>query len=80
MSPQIQDSDVVLIDTAQRTPRMADQFWAIEMGGLGMIKALRPGREGAIRIISINPDWPDEEAFDNEMNVIGRVVAIVRKV
>lgn len=80
MSPQIQDNDVVLIDTAQRTPRMADQFWAIERGGLGSIKALRPGREGSIRIVSINPDFEDEEAFDGEMAVIGRVVAIVRKV
>ena len=43
------------------------------------IKALRPGKDGAMRIISINPDWPEEVAYDGEMNVIGRVVAIVRK-
>lgn len=80
MMPAILDNDILLIDTMQRTPRMWDQFWAVEMHGLGMIKALRPGKEGAMRILSINPDFPEEVAYDGELNVIGRVVAIVRKV
>lgn len=80
MMPAILDSDILLIDTLQKTPRMWDQLWAIDMHGMGMIKALRPGKEGAMRIVSINPDWPEEVAHDGEMNVIGRVVAIVRKV
>ncbi len=80
MMPAILDNDILLIDKAQQTPRMWDQFWAVEMHGLGMVKALRPGREGAMRLISINPDWPEELAYDGEMTVIGRVVAIVRKV
>jgi phage repressor protein C with HTH and peptisase S24 domain len=80
MMPAILDSDLLLIDTMQQTPRMWDQLWAIEMHGLGMIKSLRPGKEGAMRILSLNPDYPEELAYDGEMNVIGRVVAIVRKV
>lgn len=80
MMPAILDSDILLIDTEQKTPRMWDQFWALDMHGLGMIKALRPGRDGAMRILSINPDFPEETAYDGEMNVVGRVVAIVRKV
>lgn len=80
MMPAILDNDILLIDTMQRTPRMWDQFWAVEMHGLGMIKALRPGKDGAMRILSINPDFPEEVAYDGELNVIGRVVAIVRKV
>lgn len=80
MMPAILDSDILLIDTGQRTPRMWDHVWAIEMHGLGMIKALRPGKEGAMRILSLNPDYPEEVAYDGEMNVIGRVVAIVRKI
>lgn len=80
MMPAILDSDILLIDTAQQTPRMWDQFWAIDMHGMGMIKALRPGRDGSMRILSINPDFPEEVAYDGEMNVVGRVVAIVRKV
>lgn len=80
MMPAILDHDILLIDTMQKTPRMWDQFWAIDMHGMGMIKALRPAKDGAMRILSINPDWPEEIAHDGEMNVIGRVVAIVRKV
>lgn len=80
MMPAILENDILLIDTQQRTPRMWDQFWAIDMHGMGMIKALRPGREGAMRIVSINKDFKEELAYDGEMNVVGRVVAIVRKV
>lgn len=80
MMPAILENDTLLIDTERRTPRMWDEFWAIDMHGMGMIKALRPGKEGAMRLISINPDWPEEIAYDGEMNIVGRVVAIVRKV
>lgn len=80
MMPAILENDTLLIDTTQNSPRMWDQFWAIDMHGMGMIKSLRPAKEGAMRIISINPDFPEEVAYDGEMNVVGRVVAIVRKV
>lgn len=79
MMPAILDNDILLIDTSQQTPRMWDQIWAIDMGGMGMIKSLRPKKDGGMRIISLNPDWPEDTAYDGEMNVIGRVVAIVRK-
>jgi phage repressor protein C with HTH and peptisase S24 domain len=45
-----------------------------------MIKSLRPSKDGGMRLVSVNPDFRDEIAYDGEMNVIGRVVAIVRKV
>lgn len=80
MMPAILENDILLVDTMQKTPMMWDQFWAIDMHGMGMIKALRPTKDAGMRIMSINPDWPEEIAFDGEMNVIGRVVAIVRKV
>ena len=79
MSPTIQDADVVLIDTAQQTPRIWDKLWALEVGGLGMIKRLRPTKDGSgMRLLS-DGGMPEEVVFDEEMQVIGRVVAIVRK-
>jgi phage repressor protein C with HTH and peptisase S24 domain len=79
MTPTIQDADVVLIDTAQRTPRIWDKLWALEVGGLGMIKRLRPTKDGAgMRLLS-DGGQPEEVVYDEEMQVIGRVVAIVRK-
>lgn len=80
MTPTIQDADVVLIDTAQRTPRVWDKLWALEVGGMGMIKRLRPTKDGGgVRLLS-DAGLPEEVVFDGEMQVIGRVVAIVRKV
>jgi hypothetical protein len=46
----ILDSDILLIDTTQKSPKMWDQFWAIEMHGLGMIKSLRPSKDGGVRL------------------------------
>lgn len=81
MTPTIQDADVVLIDTHQRTPMIWDKLWAVEVGGLGAIKRLRPTRDGSgMRLLSSNPDVPEEVCYDEELSVIGRVVAIVRKV
>jgi len=80
MMPTIQDADVVLVDTAIRTPEMWDKIWALEMGGMGMIKRLRPTKDGTgIRLLS-DGGQPEEIAYDGEMNVIGRVVAIARKI
>ena len=79
MEPKIFDSDIVLIDTAQDTPRMWDQIWALDVGGLGMIKRLRPEKDGGIRLISDNKDVPDYVAYDDEMRIVGRVVGIMRK-
>lgn len=80
MAPTILDSDMVLVDRSQDTPRMGDQIWAIAFGGVGMIKRLRPHPDGTVRILSDNPQVPDDRAADGEMFIIGRVVAVVRKV
>lgn len=79
MSPTLLDSDMVLIDTAQQTPRMADQIWAIAFGQVGMIKRLRPMPDGSVKILSDNDRVPPEIAVDGEMHVIGRVVAVIRR-
>jgi len=79
MMPTILDNDIVLIDTFDKTPRLADNYWALEMGGMGMIKRLRPTNDGnGIRICS-DSGLPDDIAYDNEMQVIGRIVGIFRK-
>lgn len=80
MMPTVLDADLLLIDTEQRTPRQWDQLWAVEMGGMGMIKRLRPTKDGTgMQIMSDNPVVPSDIAYDGEMNIVGRVVAIVRK-
>ena len=80
MMPSILDSDVLLIDTTERTMRMGDQIWAISYNGLGMVKRLRATRDGGVRIMSDNINVREDVAYDGELHLIGRVVAIVRRV
>lgn len=79
MMPTLLNSDILLIDTSQKSMKIADQIWAVAMHGNGMIKRLRMGKEG-VRILSDNPNVPDDTAYDGELFLIGRVVAIVRKI
>jgi len=79
MYPTIHTSDVVLVDRSQNTARMADQIWACVYGEVGMIKRLRPLPNGGVEILSDNPSVPPKTAFDGELHIIGRVVAVVRR-
>jgi phage repressor protein C with HTH and peptisase S24 domain len=79
MHPTIADGDIVLVDSSQDKPRMFDQIWAINQYGHGMIKRLRPTENGYI-LSSDNPTVKDIIAIDGTLEVVGRIVAIVRKV
>lgn len=79
MQPTLFPNDLMIIDCAQQRLTMADQIWAISYCGLGMIKRLRPTRDGGVRILSDNPNVPEEIAYDGELQLLGRVVAVVRK-
>lgn len=79
MTPTILDADIVLVDRGQDTLRMSDKIWAFAYGGMGMIKRLRPMPDGSVKIISDNPNVPEERAYDGELHIIGSVVAITRK-
>ena len=80
MAPTIGSSDQMLIDRSIDTMRVADQIWAFSFGGMGMVKRLRARPDGSIAILSDNPAVPEDRAVDDELHLIGRVVAIVRKV
>jgi len=80
MEPKISDGDVILIDRSQTDTRFGDLYWAIAYGQTGMIKRLRPMPDGSVKILSDNPNVPPEVAYDGELNVFGRVVAVVKRV
>jgi len=80
MAPDINDTDTLLIDTNQKNVNISDKIWALAWGEAGMIKRLRPLPDGSVEIISSNPSVPVARAVDGEMDVIGRVVAVVRKI
>lgn len=79
MFPTLLDSDLMLIDCSQKTLNMSDKIWAVSYADCGMIKRLRPVPGGGVAILSDNPAVPDITAYDGELHILGRVVAIVRK-
>ena len=78
MEPTISDGDVILIDRSQIDVRFGDLYWAISYGQIGMIKRLRPMPDGGVKILSDNPSVTPETAYDGELHVFGRVVAVVK--
>lgn len=80
MAPTIGSSDLMLIDRSVDSLRIADQIWAFSFGGVGMVKRLRPRPDGSIAILSDNSAVPEDRAVDDELFIIGRVVAVVRKI
>ena len=79
MEPTIRSGELILIDASQKTPRMAEGIWVVAMGEIGMIKRLRFLGAGRIELASDNPVVPPIPVAQDEMHVIGRVVAIVRR-
>lgn len=79
MEPMIAEGDIVLIDREQVTPAFADLTWAFAFGEIGMIKRLRPLPGGSVKILSNNPSVPPETAAEHDLHIIGRVVAVVKK-
>jgi phage repressor protein C with HTH and peptisase S24 domain len=80
MLPTLLDGDFMLIDTSQNAINAQDRLWCLGYGDLGMIKRVRALPDGGFAIISDNPAVQSFTAYDGEVQVIGRVVWIGRKV
>lgn len=79
MSPTIDDGDIMLIDLSETSPSFADLIWVCAIGEMGMVKRLATRADGAIIIKSDNPNVRDDVAFDGEIHIVGRVVAVIKK-
>lgn len=79
MSPTIDDGDIMLIDLAETSPSFADLIWVCAIGEMGMVKRLATRADGAIIIKSDNPNVRDDVAYDGEIHIVGRVVAVIKK-
>jgi phage repressor protein C with HTH and peptisase S24 domain len=79
MEPTIRSGEVILIDRSQETPRMDDGIWAVTHGEIGMIKRLRHRPDGQVELHSDNHLVRPQTAVDGELHVVGRVIAVVRK-
>lgn len=79
MEPAIGDGDIILIDQSVTSSGFGDLYWAFAYGQTGMIKRLRPMPDGSVKILSDNPSVPPEIAYDGELTIFGRVIAVVRR-
>ena len=78
MSPTIEDNDLVLIDRSDRAVRDQDAIWAFTIGDIAMMKRLRVRGED-VTILSDNKNVPPDRAHPEEINIVGRVSHIVRR-
>ncbi|WP_206066288.1 XRE family transcriptional regulator [Novosphingobium sp. ERN07] len=79
MAPTIMNADMVIIDTSENEVQFGDQIWAAAYGQTGVIKRLRPLPDGGVKILSDNPLVEAETAYDGELHVLGKVVAVIRR-
>lgn len=79
MEPTIRSGEVLLIDRSEFSPRFDDSIWALVHGEIGMIKRLRMLPGGAVELHSDNQLVRPQVAVDGELHVIGRVIAVVRR-
>lgn len=79
MEPTIRSGEPILIDRSQDSPRLGDGIWVFAYGDIGMIKRLRPLPDGTVEIHSDNALVRPALASDGELHIIGRVIAVVRK-
>ncbi|WP_264943939.1 XRE family transcriptional regulator [Sphingomonas canadensis] len=79
MEPTLQDGDIVLIDRSVQTIREQDAIWALTNGDIAMIKRVRV-KGDRVTILSDNDRVPDDDFHHEEINVVGRVVFIGRRI
>lgn len=78
MQPTVMDSDMLLIDTSRQSLDVSDKIWAYTYAGTCMVTRLRPTPNG-VRMLTDNPHLPDETAQAEDIQLMGLVVGLLRK-
>lgn len=80
MAPTINDGEPILIDMREKSIDDGDLIWAFAYGETGMVKRLRPHPDGSVEILSDNQNVPPARAVDGELHLVGRVVAVLKRI
>jgi phage repressor protein C with HTH and peptisase S24 domain len=78
MMPTLLDGDMIIVDRSQRSVREQDAIWALTVGEIAMIKRLRIRGE-QVQILSDNDRVPPDDAHASDVNIVGRVIFIGRR-
>ena len=73
------DGDIVIVDTSQNAVNSQDRLWCLSYGELGMIKRIRALPDGGLQVNSDNIAVSSFTAYDGEVQIIGRVVFVGRR-
>lgn len=74
MEPTIRHGQSLMMDTGQTRVTQQDMIWALTYAGAGMIKRLRRLPKGKLLILSDNPTVPPQEADEQDIHIVGRIV------
>lgn len=77
MAPTIGDGDMVLIDHSDRRVEDQDLIWAFTVGDTRAIKRLR--KKGSRFVIISDGDVPPDEEPIDVVNIVGRVIRVVKR-
>lgn len=78
MEPLLADGDLIVVDTARRRPdTRGNGLWVVRTDGELRVKRIA-ATGGALRLVSDNPAYPQEVRPLGEVEVIGRVVRMMR--
>jgi len=78
MEPVLGNADLVFIDTSRRAIHMQDVIWLLRHAGMLTIRRVRVTAQG-IRLMASNPVLPEEVVVAQDLEVLGRVVGVLRK-
>ena len=78
MQPTVIGSDMLLIDTSRQSLDVSDKLWVYSYAGTCMVTRLRPIPNG-VRLITDNPNLPDDTAQADDLQIMGLVVGLIRK-
>lgn len=79
MKPTLVDGAILIIDLRRRRIDEQNEVWWVVVADIGMVKRIWANPDGSYKINSDNPNVRPETAHDEEMHVIGRVVASIGK-
>lgn len=79
MMTTLLDNDTLIVDRGQRRLTQQDRVWALTYGDLGMIKRIRRTPKHSFLLMSDNPAISTIEAVEDEINIVGRIAWVGRK-
>ena len=74
MEPELREGDRLVVDTARNVPAAGELFVLWDGAGLVVKRIEALTAEGALRLVSANPDYPPYAAPAADVHIVGKVL------